>query len=182
MFARLKLIFVALLMLWSAPALAQLQPFNIYNFYWIAQDHNPTTQVFSSVTGAFVANNNATYLTWLSSGNADNAMPITAAANNGSGLVRLTVASTANWQTNQYWNVSGTGTYDQNWEITVIDATHIDLQASTYSTTVTTGFVSGPSVSATQAGIFASIDSFNQALLRPNYLAGPSSTPANPLA
>ena len=44
--------------------------FDILDGYWIAGT-NPTTQVFSSASGveAFVANNTAAYLTWLTAGN-----------------------------------------------------------------------------------------------------------------
>jgi hypothetical protein len=64
------------------------------------------------------------------------------AANNGSGLIRLTVGSTSNWTTGQYAYVSGvTGTTEANglWVVTVVDGTHLDLQSSTF----TNAYVSG---------------------------------------
>jgi hypothetical protein len=57
-------------------------------------------------------------------------MAITGAANNGAGLVRLTVASTASLTTGQIVLVSGVlGTTEANgtWGITVVDATHVDI-------------------------------------------------------
>jgi len=156
-----------------APASAQ-QNFSLANWYFVATDQNPATQVFSTASGTFVANNNSTYLAWLLLGT-DNAVPITGAANNGSGAVRLAVNSTANWQTSEYWNVAGTGVYDQNWQITVIDGTHIDLIGSTYSAGVTGGSVSGPSV-GTKAAISATIDTYNQGLPRPGYIINGSSS------
>lgn len=166
-----------------APARALVvQQYNIYNWYWVAQDTSPGAQVFSSASGTYVANNNATYLTWLAGGS-DNSNAITAAANNGSGLVRLTLsAGTGNYTTNQFWNVSGTGLYDQNWQITVIDATHIDLQTSTFTAGVSTGIVSGPSVVPFGVNINALIDLFNQTLAVPGFGQFSSSTPPWPLA
>lgn len=60
---------------------------------------------------------------------------VSAAANNGSGLVRLTVGSTANWSTGDYAAIAGVaGTTEANgfWVVTVIDGTHIDLQGSAF--------------------------------------------------
>lgn len=65
---------------------------------------------------------------------------ITGAANNGSGLIRLTVSSSANFTTGQQSNVYGVrGTSEANglWTITVVDATHIDLQGSTFTNAYT---------------------------------------------
>lgn len=64
------------------------------------------------------------------------ALSATAAANNGSGAVRLTVSSSATLTTNQQillQNVNGLQNPPTVWTITVIDATHIDLQGSTFS-------------------------------------------------
>src|SRR5262249_40653382 len=69
-------------------------------------------------------------------------MPVAVKAegNNGSGAIRLTVASTAAWVTGQWVLVAG----NQNvacssdlpygvYTVTVIDGTHVDLQGATYS-------------------------------------------------
>lgn len=66
---------------------------------------------------------------------------ITGAANNGSGLIRLTLDA-ANYQTGNFVTVSGvTGTTEANgtWTITKIDSTHIDLQASTFTNVYVSG-------------------------------------------
>lgn len=60
---------------------------------------------------------------------------VTGAANNGAGLVRLTVGSTAGLATGNSVIVSAvTGTVEANgkWVITLVDATHIDLQNSAF--------------------------------------------------
>lgn len=76
-----------------------------------------------------------------------NSVAITGAANNGSGLVRLTVATTAGWTTGDYKtiaSVGGTTEANGNWNITVVDGTHIDLQLSTYANAYTSGgYVAG---------------------------------------
>jgi hypothetical protein len=71
---------------------------------------------------------------------APGALAITGAANNGSGLVRCTVASTTTLSTGQYVgisNVPGASEIVSEWTITVIDATHFDLQGSTFSASFT---------------------------------------------
>jgi hypothetical protein len=62
---------------------------------------------------------------------------VTGAANNGSGLVRLTVSSTADMATGQSWFVNSAGGNPGSvnlaeWTITVVDSTHIDLQGPTF--------------------------------------------------
>lgn len=67
---------------------------------------------------------------------------ISTTANNGSGLVRLTVASTTGYVTGDKKSVTGVvGTTEANgyWTITVVDATHIDLQGSTYANAYVSG-------------------------------------------
>ena len=63
-------------------------------------------------------------------------------ANNGAGLVRVTVTSTTGWTTGDYKTLSSVGgTTEANgtWEITVVDGTHIDLTGSTYANAWTSG-------------------------------------------
>lgn len=70
------------------------------------------------------------------------AKTITGAANNGSGLIRLTMTDTSNFTTGQRKIVSGiVGTVEANdeWVITVVDATHIDLQGSTFANNYVSG-------------------------------------------
>jgi hypothetical protein len=72
---------------------------------------------------------------------------VSGTADNGSGLIRLTVASTSGWTTGDYKTVSGvTGTLEANgdWQITVIDGTHIDLVGSTFAN----NWVAGGAVAA----------------------------------
>lgn len=67
---------------------------------------------------------------------------ISGAANNGSGLIRLTVPATDHFDTNQRVAVSGVaGTTEANgtWAVTVIDDTHVDLQGSAFVNAYTSG-------------------------------------------
>jgi len=73
---------------------------------------------------------------------APGAATISGAADNGSGLIRLTVSSTSGWSTGDYKTVDAVGgTTEANgtWAITVIDGTHIDLQGSTFANAYTSG-------------------------------------------
>lgn len=76
---------------------------------------------------------------------------VSGATNNGSGLIRLTVGSTTGLTSGQQLAVTGVkGTTEANgtWTINVIDSTHIDLVASTFTNTYTSG---GSAVSALPA-------------------------------
>lgn len=68
---------------------------------------------------------------------------ITGAANNGSGAIRLTHASTTRpLATGQFvWvtQVGGTTEANEVWKITVVNSTHIDLQGSTFTNAYTSG-------------------------------------------
>ena len=67
---------------------------------------------------------------------------VTGAANNGSGLIELTVASTAGIVTSQQIAVGGiVGTTEANgaWTATVVDSTHLILQNSVFANTYTSG-------------------------------------------
>lgn len=67
---------------------------------------------------------------------------ITNAANNGSGLIRLTVATTNGLITNQkvtVREVEGATSANGNWTITVVNTTQIDLQSSSFSGSYTSG-------------------------------------------
>jgi hypothetical protein len=71
-----------------------------------------------------------------------NSTNITGAANNGSGLIRLTVASTTNIVTGNTVVVSGVlGTTEANgtWVVTTINGTTLDLQGSTFANAYTSG-------------------------------------------
>lgn len=88
------------------------------------------------------------------------AATVSNAASNGSGLVRLTVSSTAGWATGDYKTISGVvGTIEANgtWPITVIDATHIDLEGSVFTNTYVSGGIVAGSIDAGEV----SFDSFS---------------------
>lgn len=78
-------------------------------------------------------------------------MAITGAANNGSGLIRLTVASTSTLTTGDVKTVSAVGgTTEANgtWTITVVSGTTLDLQGSTFTNAYTSGGIIGGSLDA----------------------------------
>lgn len=82
---------------------------------------------------------------------APGAVAVSGAADNGSGLIRLTVGSTAGWTTDDIKAVTGiVGTTEANgnWKITVIDGTHIDLQDSGFASAYVSGGTIGSSVDA----------------------------------
>lgn len=78
-------------------------------------------------------------------------LPVTGAANNGSGLIRLAVLSTSRLTDLDFGTVSGViGTIEANglWQMHVIDGSHVDLVGSTF----TNAYVSGGSVEAGDLG------------------------------
>lgn len=82
---------------------------------------------------------------------APGALTITGAANNGAGLIRITVASTATLATGDHKTISGVvGTTEANgsWTITVINATTFDLQGSTFANAYVSGGIVGGSIDA----------------------------------
>ena len=82
---------------------------------------------------------------------APGSMAVTGAANNGVGLVRITVASTATLTTGATYTISEvTGTTEANgtWVITVINGTTFDLVGSTFANVYVDGGVVGGSLDA----------------------------------
>lgn len=80
---------------------------------------------------------------------APGALTITGAANNGSGLIRITVASTATLTTGDVKTISAVGgvtAANGTWTITVISGTTFDLQGSTFAGVYTSGGVVGGSL------------------------------------
>lgn len=70
-------------------------------------------------------------------------------ADNGSGLIRLPVASTAAFQTGDLLFVTGVGGYsgaNGRWTVTVVDGTHLDLQGSQAAPSATAAIVTGSNV------------------------------------
>lgn len=67
---------------------------------------------------------------------------VSGAADNGSGLIRLTVTSTTGMATGDVrsvWGIVGTVEANAQWTITVVDATHIDLQGSAFVNAYSSG-------------------------------------------
>lgn len=76
---------------------------------------------------------------------------VSGAADNGSGLIRLTVGSTSGWTTGDIKAVQlvgGVPNATGNWTVTVVDGTHIDLQGSTWAGLYTSGGIVGGSMDA----------------------------------
>jgi hypothetical protein len=111
---------------------------------------------------------------------------ITGAANNGSGAIRLTLASEiANWtygqadtthsagqagstnlsnasqNTIEIYGVAGTTEANGSWQFTVVDATHIDLVGSTFAH----AYVSGGSIGGALDALPFSLDTISSAAL-----------------
>lgn len=139
------------------------------NWYWIVGNHNPTTQVWNGLLGQYDANNSATYQAWVGDPGAPGAFvvlrPISGAANNGAGLIRLALDTTVGYTTGDVrvvQNVGGTTEANGTWPLTVVDATHVDLQGSVFVHAYTSGGVlGGGTVIDTQANLFALINSYN---------------------
>lgn len=71
-------------------------------------------------------------------------VPITGAANNGSGLIRITTAAPHRFQTGnrvQVANVGGTTEANGLFTVTVVSTTTFDLQGSTFTNAYTSGGV-----------------------------------------
>jgi hypothetical protein len=170
-----RALFIAIALAFGSLAQAATPSFPLQN-YWIVADTNPTTQVWNGATGALVANTDATYQAWVGAlkndgtqGGAGFFTTISASANNGSGLIRLTVANTNGMTTGDVDVVNGTSTVaDGTWTITVIDAAcntgtcRVDLQGSTFSgASATTGNIGSGTRIPTMAGLLSFIDSQN---------------------
>lgn len=95
---------------------------------------------------------------------APGALVITGAANNGAGLIRITVASTSTLSTGQAKTISGVvGTTEANgtWTITVISGTTFDLQGSAFVHAYVSGGIVGGSLDA----LTVSLDDFSLSAL-----------------
>ncbi len=96
-------------------------------------------------------------------------LAVLSTANNGSGLVRVTLASTALFTTGGQIRISGvTGTTEANglFTATVVDGSHVDLQGTTYANAYVSGglvqpfgfFVEGPVVSYSGTTLVIGVD------------------------
>lgn len=98
------------------------------------------------------------------SGFTNETQTITGAADNGAGLIRLTVGSTADLATGNPITVRGVGGFlgaNGNWTITVVDGTHVDLQGSNSTSVTATGTFASDETMATVpslAGIWYGMD------------------------
>lgn len=93
---------------------------------------------------------------YVSGGTIDRLLHVTGAANNGSGLIRLTVAAHA-YETGDKVDVQVVGGVPNatgQWIITVIDASHFDLDGSTFAGAYTSG---GTSLRYFAGGLFQTI-------------------------
>lgn len=153
----------------------------ITDWYWIVNDTTPTTNVYSTATNSYVANNAAAYLTWLTDGYVADGIVIqpawgtaayaSALADNGLGKVRVTLQSTASFQTGQrfrFANSTGTPLLNGNQQITVVDATHIDVTAITFVATDATTVMLGPSIIDTAANLATVVNNYNIGAAVPN--------------
>jgi hypothetical protein len=99
-------------------------------------------------------------------------LTITGAANNGSGLIRLTLSAETTGtppysgftilgqNTIEVYGVTGTTEANGNWHFTVIDSTHIDLVGSTF----TNAYVSGGQIGGSLDSMMLSLDSYATAV------------------
>ena len=108
--------------------------------------HNYKTGVYGTASAKFLWNLLQDNFTGTNAGMGSQIAPsVSGAANNGSGLIRLTVNTTTGVKTGDAVFVSQVGgTTEANttgtpWYITVVDGTHIDLQGSTFTNTYTSG-------------------------------------------
>lgn len=107
--------------------------------------------------------------------NSISALTITGAANNGSGLIRLTVGSTATFSTGQkkiVADVQGTTEANGPWTITVVDSTHIDLQGSAFANAYVSGGTIGASLEEITLGTGLAMSGNVLSAMPPGYLYG----------
>lgn len=97
---------------------------------------------------------------------APGALQVTGAANNGAGLIRLTLNATSSAQFNiagqnfiVVQGVAGTIEANGTWKVTIIDGTHIDLIGSTF----THAYVSGGAIGGSLDALGFSLDSVSLA-------------------
>ena len=168
---------LGILLLWTALAFAATDP---QYKYFIIGDTNPTTKVWDTDAGALVNNTDAGYLAWVATLQGPLAQTLTAnvsaSANNGSGLIRLTVDNTYPFTTGDAVAVRSTGTVaDGVWVVTVIDAAcqgscRIDLQGSVYGGSPATAGIIGR---GTKIATAAALQTFIRALQNNNDVINP---------
>lgn len=138
------------------------------DWYWQATDSSPSTQVWKSAAGAFVAPTTASFVTWMTDLSSDNIANgglcalITDVENNGAGLCRISLDREAYWQTGDIKtvaSVSGATQANGTWTLTRIDNLTFDLQGSSTPSLYTSGGVMGSgTLVATAAEIYAELN------------------------
>lgn len=96
------------------------------------------------------------------------ALGISGWANNGSGLFRATISDTTGLTTGQTVYINGVGgqvagaplSYGNSWVITVIDATHFDLQGSTFASGASGGVLHTTTVNVNSRGAKFAVENF----------------------
>jgi hypothetical protein len=148
------------------------------DWYWIVNDTNKTTKVYSTASNAYMNNNAATFLTWLAdanfgaASNLGSSVTISGAADNGSGKTRLRVESSANFATGQFFYFAGNGAQ----QITVIDGTHVDLTGLAFGSYVATAVMQGASIIDTDGNLRTHL---NKVAYRSNAAGANSQTSLN---
>jgi hypothetical protein len=128
--------------------------------YYTVNDSSPGSQVWDLAAGVFVALSDATFNSWLSQlANAPVGQPywpfylqIQAASSSDAGTTTtFQVDNTSIITTGAKYNISGTGLYDGNRTITVVDGTHVKIPVAFAGNA--TGNLAGAGIIATAAGL-----------------------------
>lgn len=137
--------------------------FDLASLAWVLQDFYNSTVAPGSIVTSMLADNAVTYRKMQKPSTTQRvlgtpslaAKTITGAANNGSGLIRLTMADTTGLTTGIIKTVSGVvGTVEANgtWTLTVINSTTVDLQGSTFANNYISGGTLGGAVEEISLG------------------------------
>lgn len=137
--------------------------FNSSSLAWVLNNFYATTVGPGSIVTSMLADNSVTYAKMQKPSTTSRLLGtpslaskvITGAANNGSGLIRLTMSDTTGLTTGQSKTVQGVvGTTEANgtWTITVISSTTVDLQGSTFANVYVSGGVIGGAVEEISLG------------------------------
>jgi hypothetical protein len=136
--------------------------------YYTVNDSSPGSQVWDLAAGAFVALSDATFNSWLSQlANAPVGQPywpfylqIQAASSSDVGTTTtFQVDNTSIMTTGAKYNISGTGFYDGNRTITVVDGTHVKISLAFAGNAK--GNLSGAAIIATAALLLGSFNKLN---------------------
>jgi hypothetical protein len=137
--------------------------FNLASAAWVLQDFYNNTIAAGSIQTSMLADQSVnrqklyhvSAASRLLGSDGSGTYTVTGAANNGSGLIRITMASSAGLTTGQVETVAGVvGTAEANgtWTLTVVDGTHVDLQSSAFVNVYASGGTLGGGVSEIALG------------------------------